>query len=194
VVCIAALCFSLSLGLAFAYAHRETLVREEHAFPASGLWYVLGFSVLFFSPTLSHLVARNLAWSLSYWVDPGVLPPFVMVAWYFTLAVVPVTSYLLGAWTLRQSQSPLFLTLFVGGLLATTACIMVGYPRLMVVGTYQKYHQSFGLEPLSGSDVGITILLVVVLHVAVAAWTYHRLNTLDATAFRGAAAAPRKGI
>jgi hypothetical protein len=183
VVCLAALCFAVSLGLAFAYARRGTLTRQEHAFPPSGLWYVLGFSALFFSPTVSHLVANNLAWSLSYWVDPVYLPPIVMVAWYAGLAAVPVCGFLVGAWTLRQAQGPLFLTLFVGGLLSAAACITVGYPRLAVVGSYHKFHHGFGLAPLSGSDVGMTLLWAVLLHVVVAAWTYQRLNTLDSATF-----------
>ncbi len=189
-VCLATLCFAVSLGLAFAYAHREALTRNENTFPPSGLWLVLAFSVLFFAPTLSHLVANNLAWSLSYWLDPASLPAFVMVAWYFTVAVVPVSSFLIGAWALRQAQSPLFLTLFGAGILATAACIMVGYPRLLVVGTYQKYHQSFGLAALSGSDVGMTILWVIVTHVTVAAWTYHRLQYTRGTGVRRAYLGP----
>lgn len=192
-VCLATLCLAVSLGLAFAYAHRDALTRNENAFPPPGLWLVLAFCALFFSPTLSHVVARNLAWSLSYWVDPASLPAFGMVAWYFTLTVVPVGSFLIGAWALRQGQSPLFLTLFCGGLLAAAACILVGYPRLIVVGTYQKYHQSFGLAPLSGSDVGMTILWLIVLHVAVAAWTYHKLSTLEAKAF-GSPTSNRRSI
>lgn len=191
-VCLATLCLAISLGLAFAYGHREALTRHEHAFPPSGLWLVLGFSALFFSPTLCHLIANNLAWSSSYWIDPNVLPPFFMVAWYFTLAALPVGSYLVGAWTLHHAQTPLFVTLLVGFCLATAGCILVGYPRLMVVGTYHNFHQSFGLSALSGSDVGVTVLWLVVTHVAVAVWTYHRLNTFQtvphgakATALRG---------
>lgn len=184
VVCLAALCVAVSLGLAFAYAHKETLAHNEHSFPPSGLWQVVGFGVLFFSPTLCHLIANNLAWSVSYWFDPSTLPAFVMVAWYFCLAAVPVTSYLLGAWLLRQAQNPLFLTLFVGALLTAAGCIVVGYPRLAVVGSYHKFHHSFGLAPLSGSDVGMTILWIIVVHVAVVAWTFHSLSTLHAKSFR----------
>lgn len=168
---------AFALGVTFAAASRDELRRQEEALQATATWIVLLFSVFFFAPSATYLMMRNLAWSLSYWVDPAVLPGWFPALLGLAYASMPLAGFLAAAPSVLRGRDPTVVAMALSAAVVAVALVVFGLPRLLVEGTYRQYHQNFGLRNVAGSPLGHTLIWTVLTYVPVVAWTISTLKS-----------------
>jgi hypothetical protein len=173
------LCLAFALGVLFSRAHQESLSRQEHPLQAPGAWLVVAFGVVFWGPAMGYLMLRDLAWALSYWIDPALLPGGFAPLLVLTYAMAPLGGYLVASSTALASRSDRLLWLLSLSLVVAVVLVLAGLPRLLVVGTYRQFQQGFGLQPLAGGALGSTLVWSALVVAPVVVWTTSRLKQLS---------------
>lgn len=174
--CLSSLCLAFALGVLFARAHQETLAQKDQPLQAPGAWLVVAFGVLFWGPATGYLMLVNPAWSLSYWSDPATLPVAFAPLLVLAYAIAPLLGYLAAANAAMTSRSDRLLWLLGLSVGVTVVLVLAGLPRLLVVGSYRQYQQGFGLLPLAGSSLGLTLVWSALVYALVVVWTQSRLR------------------
>lgn len=174
--CLSSLCFAFALGVLFARAHRETLAQKDQPLQAPGAWLVAAFGALFWGPATGYLMLVEPAWSVSYWTDPANLPMAFGPLLVLSYAIAPMLGYLAAANAAMTSRNHRLLWLLGLSVGITVVLVLAGLPRLLVVGSYRQYQQGFGLEPLAGSSLGLTLVWSALVYALVVAWTQSRLR------------------
>lgn len=177
--CLSTLCLAFAVGVLFSRAHRESLSRQEHPLQAPGAWLVVAFGVVFWGPVMGYLMLRDASWSLSYWFDPARLPGAFGPALVLTYAVAPLAGYLVGSSAAMANRNDRLLWLLSVSVVVAVVIALAGLPRLLIVGNYRQYQQGFGLQPLAGSALGMTLVWSALVVAPVVAWTTSRLRQLS---------------
>lgn len=177
--CLGALCMAFALGVLFAHAHRETISRQEHSLQAPGAWLVVAFGVLFSGPVLGYLMVSNPAWALSYWLDPSRLPSMWGLVLTLSYAVLPLLGFVVAAGPVMAGRIDRLLALMSLATGVTVLAFIGAIPRMLVVGSIRQYQNGFGLEPLAGSPLGLSLVWTVLVCALVVTWVVHRLRKLS---------------
>ncbi len=178
---LSTLCLTFLIGVLFARAHRDTLTQQEQPLQAPGAWLVLAFGVFFWGPAMAYLILTNLPWAVSYWFEPSHLPTAITSLAVLAYAGGPMLGYLAAAQPLMSNRNDRVVLLMGSSIGLTAISILIGLPRLLVVGTHREYQQGFGLEQLAGSSLGLTLVWSVVMFGLVVTWLAQRLRKPSAT-------------
>ncbi len=177
--CLSTLCLAFALGVLFSRAHQESLARQEHPLQAPGAWLVLAFGVVFWGPAMGYLLLRDPAWALSYWLDPALLPNGFAAMLVLTQALVPLVGYLSASSTAMANRGDRSLWLLSTSVVLSVALALAGLPRLLIVGNFRQYQQGFGLAPLAGSELGLTLVWSALVVTPTVVWMTTRLKQLS---------------
>lgn len=177
--CLSTLCLAFALGVLFSRAHQESLSRQEHPLQAPGAWLVVAFGVVFWGPAMGYLMLRDLAWSLSYWLDPGRLPGGFAPLVVLTYAMAPLGGYLVASSAALASRNDRLLWLLSLSVVLAVVLVLAGLPRLLAVGSYRQYQQGYGLQPLAGSALGMTLVWTALVVAPAVVWMTTRLRQLS---------------
>lgn len=122
---------------------------------------------------------RDLAWSLSYWLDPSQLPAGFAPLLVLTYAMAPLGGYLVASSAAMANRSDRLLWLLSLSVLMAVVLALAGLPRLLVVGNFRQYQQGFGLQPLAGSALGLTLVWTALVVTPAVVWMTSRLRQLS---------------
>lgn len=140
---------------------------------------------------MGYLMLRNVAWASSYWVDPARVPDVFAPLLVLTYAMAPLGGYLVASSAAMSTRTDRSLWLLSASLVVATALLLAGLPRLLVVGTYAQHEEGFGLAPLAGSPLGMTLVWSALVVASVVVWMTTRLRQLSDAHLR--ASLPPKG-
>lgn len=175
---LVALPLGLSLGVCFAWTARAELRRVTAREGSRALGVAVLFTICVFAPISAYFLAFEPDWCLAYWVDtarasPVLVPALLMVE----LTSVPV-GLLLGNAYLRRADQAGLLRVLAACVVACLGGVLLGLRRLAVQGSYAQYHGDFGTQPLAGSSLGYSILVLgfwLAAGLGFALWSLRRL-------------------
>lgn len=177
--CLSTLCLAFALGVLFSRAHQESLSRQEHPLQAPGAWLVVAFGVVFWGPAMGYLMLRDVAWALSYWLDPKLLPSGFAPLLVLTYAMAPLGGYLIASSAAMANRGDRLLWLLSVSFVIAVVLVLAGLPRLLVVGNFKQYQQGYGLQPLAGSALGLTLVWSALVVAPAVVWMTTRLRQLS---------------
>lgn len=178
---LVALPFGLSLGLGFAWLARGELRRLTPSdFGTRGLAIAALFAWFVFAPVSAYFLAFEPDWCFAYLFDTArasaALTPALLL---LELGSVPA-GFLLGQRLLaRGGEEATLLRVVSGTAVLTLGAVMLGLRRFAVRGNYAQFHGDFGTQPLAGSSLGYSILLLgfwLTAGLGFAVWNLRRLD------------------
>lgn len=165
----------LALGALFAWA-RVSGPEADPAESARQLGVVALFSLAVFMPVAGYFVVFEGDWAYGYFFDARRVPSAVDLSLcLLDAAAVPLGFWLTRsrliarkmAWALAALAAPMTLAL----------CVVVALgSRLGIAATFEQFEGSYGLAPLSGSALGLSLLWMNGVLIAGVFLTVHALR------------------
>lgn len=176
----------LTLGVVFAWASAEELQRTSGAATSSrSLLLVALYGLLVHGPIAAYFVAYNPDWAYGFLVNTARLPSVVDSAVVLCAVAAPPVGFVVAA--RRAAERRIGLLLQLGAVPAALAAVvvLVAAPRLAVQATYTQYHGDFGVEPIAGSRLGLSLAWMAAVLAGAVGWTSFCLRRFAGNRRRG---------
>ncbi len=166
------------VGVLFAWAASEELSQRQGALNTQSVWVVGLYALLVHTPACAAVLAHNPDWSVSYLVAPAQYHAALMPALVLLNVTTPLAGFLAAAPAAGRSSALNVLRLGGAALALVAINTLPAVGRLVVVASYNEYHNNFGRESVAGSSLGYLLLFLTVLMALAVAWSYGLLRRL----------------
>jgi len=154
----------LLLGLSFARAAHGVLSQASVSSLSTPVFPVIAaFAGLVYAPLAGVSLALAPDWACGYLIDSQRLPVGFETFCVVFAALSVVAGYLWGAAPSARGRWNVIGRRMLGVGVAFTATLASLFPRLKVQATYAQYHGDFGIRPLSGGDLGYSVLRMLIV-------------------------------
>ena len=153
------------------------------------IWVVALYAVFVHAPTAASLLAFYPDWSVCYLLSPSRFHSGIPAALVLLNVAAPIAGFVLAGSGAAVSRMLQALRLGTGALALIAINTLLAVKRLVVVASYNEFHNNFGTEGVAGSALGYSLLLVSLLLGGTVVWSYHLLRGMS----RRIARAPRRG-
>ena len=170
----------LVLGVGFAWASAAELHRTGGEATASrSIALVSLFGLLVYGPLTAYFVAFNSDWAYGFLLNTARLPGVADSAVVLAAMAAPTAGFAIAARrAAEQRVGALLQVAAVPGAIALVA-LVIGFPRLTVQATYTQFHGDFGVEPVAGSRLGLSLLWMSGALAGAIGWTMWCLRRLS---------------
>lgn len=165
------------LGLGFAWVARTEirLVSRSAARSAAFAALLIG-QLLLAMPLGIYLYIFYPDWSWLYLVRASAVPSATVLIVMFGYPLAATGGYFGAVSLCRANREPVLLGLLGGLGLVLLVTLVVGWRRIVHVGTYEQYDRFFGLDPLHASSLGLFLLLALPALAGAWAWSLLRIR------------------
>ena len=176
----------LVLGIGFAWASAAELHRTGGAAATSRSFFVVVlFGLLIYGPLTAYFLAFNPDWAYGFLVNTARLPGIADSAGVLAAIAAPAVGFTVAAHRAAEQRVGALLQLAAVPAALTMVAIAAGLPRLAVQATFTQFHGDFGVEPIAGSRLGLSLLWMSAVLAGAIGWTTWCLRKLTGQRPRG---------
>jgi hypothetical protein len=169
-----------SLGVGFAWCASEELRQHPSTLNTQTAWVVVLYSLLVYAPAAAYLISFHGDWSLSYWVQSGLLPRGALTLLIAICTGAPFVGLLVGGRYARARRGLPLLYLGAAPLAVCMLGALLSLPRLLVSASTVQYRDDFGTRSIAGSPLGYAVLGMAVVVGLASVWTANALRNPEA--------------
>jgi hypothetical protein len=129
------------------------------------------FGLLVYGPLTAYFVAFNPDWAYGFVVSTARLPGVADSAVVLASMVAPATGFAVAAHRAAELRVGSLLQLAAIPASVAVVALAVGFSRVAVQATYTQFHGDFGVEPVAGSRLGLSLLWMSAVLAGAIAWT-----------------------
>ena len=172
-----ALLIGFALGVALAQAAKAELARAEGPLVTTRAIAVVGaFAALVFAPIAGYAAAFHGDWAYLYAVPWRSVPSAVDLVLAAFAGAVVLLGFVVAAPYVR-ARNVRSLTLLAGApAAAALVLLVVSLRRLAVSASYVQFHSGFGVEPITSSALGRSVLWSAFALLAGVTWALRQLR------------------
>jgi hypothetical protein len=171
-----ALLLGFALGVALASVAKAELAREGGPLVTSRpLVIVAAFAGIVFTPIVGYFLAFHGDWAYLYAVSWQSIPSALDLALVLAAGASIVAGFVVAVPPVRARNARVVGTLVGAPSAIALVLFAIGLRRLGVSASYSQFHGGFGIEPITSSALGKSVLLAVLVLAAGIAWTVRSL-------------------
>jgi hypothetical protein len=162
----------LVVGVGFAWASAAELHRTGGSAPTTRSFFlVVLFGLLIHGPLTAYFVGFNRDWAYGFVVNTARLPGVADSAVVLAAIAAPAAGFTIAARRAAEQRVGSLLQLSAIPAAVAVVALAIGLPRLAVQATFTQFHGDFGVEPVAGSRLGLSLLWMSGVLAAAVGWT-----------------------
>jgi hypothetical protein len=167
-----ALLCALPIGVAYAWSARAELVKHEGPMATvRAFWVAVAFGFLVHAPAAAYFVAFHGDWAYLYLTAWSGVPSAVDLSLVVLAGALVPLGFLAAAPFCATHRTPVVLGLFAVPLGVAGALALGTQSRLASSATFAQFHGGFGVESITQTSLGPSVLLALGVLVVSIFWS-----------------------